>query len=550
VRGTVVDARTGAPIERFTAQVRALRSVERPGPGLASEALRRKLLDLRAQAADAKTAEERARSDALVRELEEREASLRTAGGADGAARAPIDLHGATEHPGGAFEIGGLDEGIYAVDVSSPQHRQRSLAPVELRRDLPAASLYVELERGVSVHGTVVARQGETPLAGASVDLVRVEVEASVNRDGASRNGESSGIGFAFALPGSHGDVLASAHTDATGGFQLGPVAPGRFLLRASHDQAAPLKSEPFDLDSDRDDFKLVLGATATLEGVVRGVVAGIERDVEVLAVGGFGVMRTTRLRADLAYRFAGLPPGNYLLRAYVAEASDSVAREMSALFSGAEAPAFDVTLAEGAHERLDLTLDLPQVGGVDGTVRINRRSAQGFQVTLRPAPSSPSGVVRRTPRTIVDAQGAFSLRNVPVGDYVIVISDTARREEVHRGVISIAVNSLASVHADLSLGGIRGRIATESGVAGEALDGTLTLVPGANEAPLDVREYGRTNLIHVVRVRGGEFQAENVTAGSALVIVEIRGRLPTQTTIEIPEATIREVTVNAGPAR
>ena len=67
------------------------------------------------------------------------------------------------------------------------------------------------------------------------------------------------------------------------------------------------------------------------------------------------------------------------------------------------------------------------------------------------------------------------------------------------------------SWHAELSLGGLRGRIATEDASVSDRLEGTLTLLPGAVAAPADLREFGRTHLVHVVRVRNGQQSYEPI---------------------------------------
>jgi hypothetical protein len=325
---------------------------------------------------------------------------------------------------------------------------------------------------------------------------------------------------------------------------------PGRYLLSASHEQACRQRTESFDLKSDRSDFRIALAPVASLHGRVRGIPTGLEREVAILAVGGFGTMRTVQVDADGAYRFERLQPGSYVVRAALADGDEALGRHVAALFENERTPTPpDVTLAAGDHGELDLTLDLPAVGTVEGSLLINGQPAPGFQVVLRSA-AGVASAARVSLRSTPDSRGRFALRNVPPGDYTFQVYSTTSRQELHREAVAVAAAASVRIDALVAVGGLRGRIVSNDDASPERLDGTLTILPGATAAPADLRDYAQTHRIHTVRVRGGAFQVDHVTPGAALVIIEIRGREPSEASIDIPVRTTLETVLSAGKNR
>ncbi|MFO0985003.1 MAG: carboxypeptidase-like regulatory domain-containing protein [Planctomycetota bacterium] len=221
--GTVLDADTGVPIERFAARIRVLGSLERGTP---AQLLRRRIDALRRQASEAKTAEDRSRRETTLLDLEARLATLERNERATRARRVPADMPPVLDRPGGRFAFAGLDEGIHALDVTAPGYAFTSTAPIEVRRDLKTLALRVELRRGWSLAGVVVANREGAPVANASVELIAVE-DARIATGEILAAGSAAPFSWAFASTGAHGDGILSARTDGEGRFRLGPVPPG-----------------------------------------------------------------------------------------------------------------------------------------------------------------------------------------------------------------------------------------------------------------------------------------------------------------------------------
>jgi hypothetical protein len=512
VSGRVVDAGTRAPVERFAARIRALSASDHVGDDATARVLRRQIDALRDQP--------------LAAELQARLAAVEHGDRASRPRRAPADLGAIEARPDGRFEFAGLDEGAYVLEIGSARHPFASIAPIEVRRGATRPEIEVELAAGISVRGVVVSKRDGAAIHDATVELDWVD----------------------DAAPGLRGDAIVSTRTDRLGRFELPPAPSGRYFLSAAHEQMCRQRTDPFDLRGERDDFRIALGETALLCGLVRGIPSGLEGDVAVLAIGA-GTLRTAKPGAGGAYRIERLQPGSYLLRAVMHDSGDSLARQTAALFeAGRDGDAPHLAIAEGEQRELDLTLDLPAVGTVEGSVTLNGQPALGFQVVLRAgAAARSSGTsLRSTP----DRRGQFTLRNVPSGDYALQVISTSSRQEVHREPIAVAAGASTWVHVIVSVGGVRGRIERADPAAAEPLDGTLTILPGATAAPGDLREYARSNRVHVLRIRGGAFQAEHLTAGPALAIVELRGREPVEVTIDIPFLRTLETVLPAGKRR
>lgn len=115
---------------------------------------------------------------------------------------------------------------------------------------------------------------------------------------------------------------------------------------------------------------------------------------------------------------------------------------------------------------------------------------------------------------------------------------------------MTVSAETPARVDVDLRTGSLRGRVLADDGTAAELLRGRVRMLPGLTAAPADVRAYARDHVVHSISVRGGAFRAPVVLAGPALLILELRGRAPTQTVVEVAPAAMCEVDLQAGARR
>jgi hypothetical protein len=549
VTGIVLDTQSGAPVERFAAAIRRIGRLDPGNLGSMVQQLRRKIAALRQPPGGTETPAERAQRLAIVATFEARLARVEREGRTRPAAVSP-DVGPVTARPGGKFAFDGVDEGVYAVDIASPDHQFARVAPVEVRRGAPGPDLRVGLTKGYALRGTVVSKHDGTPITGATVALMSIVTASHPKR---VRDRRRSLYPWAFARSGPHGVAIMSARADERGRFEFRQAPPGRYFLAVRHPQMADYESELFYVHKTDQKLRAEVGSRADLSGRIHGIPPGRAGNVEVLLLGGHGTMRTVKARADGTYRFGALQPGGYIVRAFAADSRRYVSRQLATIFAPNAVTAdpkktvqHDVTLAAGEIRTLDLSLDLPPAGIVSGTVTINGRPAKRGRAILRPQPGAAPGSGGLSLRATLDELGRFTIRDVPAGKYTLRLYG-ATRNELHSEPITVAPDQTVMVERDLVSGGLGGRVTTPDGAPAEQIRGNVMVFPGATTVPADLREYRRTKRVHRVRVRNGVFRDDGLTPGPALLLVEIRGRLPVTTEVEIPSGTTLELELTAG---
>lgn len=547
--GTVVDSRTSRPVEKFAASIRRVGRLDPPVNGSMAQQLQRRVESLRA-AAVAPDPEVRARQVRIATELETRLRRVRQKGTSRPIA-VPTDVGPVMERPEGRFSFGGLDEGLYSVGIASLEHAFAQVGPVDVRRGMPAPALRVELVEGHTLSGLVVSKHDGTAIANAKVELVRV-LEAP--REEQER--QSSLYPWVFARSGPQGVTVMTTRTDDEGRFEFRNAAPGRCLLSIRHAAIADHDTEAFQVQAGRQTMRVTVGARASLTGRVLNIPPGQEGKVEVVVLGGHGTMRTEKPRADGMYRFDGLHPGSYIVRAFPEGSRTHVNRLFGSIFplhAGAvdheKIPQRDVVLAEGATRTFDVAVDLPPTGVVQGTVSVNGQPGRGGRAILRPLPGEAPGSGGLSLRGNYDDLGQFTIRDVPAGKYTLTLSGTTR-QELYRKPITVSAGATATVQVDLAAGGLRGRVTAPDAAPTEGLRGYLWVLPGATEAPVDLYAYRRSNRTHRIRVRNAVFEDQGLTPGPAVLVVDIPGRNRVVTKTVIPTRDLRELELVAEPAK
>ena len=530
VTGTVVDGISGAAVERFAAQIRrsrALNETDQGWHGFADQ-LRQRIDSLRVASESTQGPQSRAHIDKFAADLQAR--MLTVARDADQQIRVPSDLGAPVERQGGRFWFTGLDEGVYVVDVLSEQHRFVRSAPFALRRDAPTAEVRIVATRGCVLRGVVIAGPSEAPVNEAQLELVKTL--------------ETGGALASSLAP--RGSAVAAARSDQLGRFEFAHVVPGRYYVSVHHPHYAEACSAPLELNGDLDDLRIALVAPASLSGRVLGIPAGRERDARVLAIGGAATVRDVDVETDGTYRFESLDPGEYMLRTFLCRGPEALAVQMTAVFAArTSASKPTITLVGGQRAVLDLGMELPPTGSVRGRITIHGAPANTCRLELR-AEGGP-----RPPSVVLDERGEFALTDLLAGEYSLrVTAGTDSRQELYREAVSLTPSAIVQVFAELRCGGLHGRVVASGGAPTEPIEGTLLVLPGATSVPSDLREYARRNRVHELRVRGGAFRADVLTAGPARLVVQIRGRQPTEASTEIPAGANREVTLSAGAVR
>ncbi len=302
-----------------------------------------------------------------------------------------------------------------------------------------------------SIQGTVIDAKTGQPLKGAEVSL------------------------RAFS-PGNRGDANSSV-SDSEGHFAFDRLAPGRYRLAASrngylmHDPrfGASLRANMVSLSSGQhaDGVTLrlipsaVIAGRVTTEGdepvpnvFVQAMKYTYQGDKRQLADAGTS---TTNDRGE--YRIWGLPPGRYYVRATHPRASTMRPGSqvyVPIFYPGVSDPSRTQTIELHPGDEItgiDLNFVLLHSVRISGRV-LNASSlpTKGAQVTLAGGSGSMTFTVGQAS---TDAKGAFEIRGVPPGSYVLVAEQfgNADPEKVTRGRTSIEVGDTNVSDAEVVIG-------------------------------------------------------------------------------------------------
>jgi hypothetical protein len=111
---------------------------------------------------------------------------------------------------------------------------------------------------------------------------------------------------------------FVSGHADSNGNFEVGPLVPGSYSLRAGFD-GTYVASETVEVDAGAQDVVLRVsrGATLTGQAVDGATGAGVEAELTLSRSGDARMsMSVIHSGADGSFKFGGLEPGSYLLTA------------------------------------------------------------------------------------------------------------------------------------------------------------------------------------------------------------------------------------------
>lgn len=321
--------------------------------------------------------------------------------------------HEALSDARGAFGFHGLARGEYQLEARAPGHAPRRVARVHV----PGTDVRVELDGSAFIEGFVTRADG-APAPGARVSAWgedgAVEVEA--------------------------GD---------TGSFSL-DVPPGSFQVTARHGEETGAVGSAVVVGPGMTvkDVRIRLGGAASLAGVVRRKGSGeaiAGATVGVRANGDRADLVQARSEADGRFEVRGLAPGAYDVRV--------------------RAPGFQPLTRTGlgvlAGQRFELVLELAAPGRIEGTVVDGAEAPlPGVSVVARlkwqPLPDAlPS---------VTDAQGRFTLEDVPEGT-VYVAARRANSEDEVRQPVRVEAGRTATARLTLAGEGVlEGTVRTEGG--------------------------------------------------------------------------------------
>jgi hypothetical protein len=521
--------------------------------------------------------------------------AVRTARAPSQRAQIPGDPGDEQEHPGGEFELSGLQEGIYAVDLGSEHHQRVRTAQVELRADHASPHLEIILPRGLTISGQVVDRSQGVPVPRARVQLMlvledppvqsaqpsRADLRGRGGRDGSSLRNIVAAL---TQNTGPRGTRILDTRTDDQGRFSLDRApAGGNYFVTAQASGHSRLRTDPFLLEADLRDLTLAMGSLSRIEGNVKGIPEGRQREVRVLAIsaaafgGGFTgggdrggrVPPTARVQPDGTYEFENLEAGKYMVRAYMGDMNDFIAQQTASVLQGG-APEYDLELEEGETLHFDVRLSSEPMGNVTGVVLHNGYPAAGFRVTFRRLDANPTnaglaqvagaggrggrggfggGFGSGTESATVNEDGGFRIRNVAAGEYQMTVSQGGRGGRggrggttLHQESVYVTANTDNYFQVEVSTGSLKGELSADDDTPREELRGSVQLYAGATEIPEETgggrgrggRGRGRGRGGQFIRINNGTFEAENLATGPFLMVIRVNGREETSQQIFI----------------
>ena len=236
-----------------------------------------------------------------------------------------------TDHLGG-FRFGGLDNGVYNLDVSTPNGAQHHES-VELSGD---REIRVEL-RTASLAGRVIDAMDSSPLSGVQIALVP---------------------------DGDRPAPFTDAATDARGVFRLIEVGDGAWKLRATREGYSPAEQEVRVDGPDPGEIEIRMNPTegVTVEALLASGQPPDRLRVAVLDAGGKTIASGTYPTGENGRtRLSNVPPGSWQL---LVESDQSAAVTVAASSPG---PPVHVLLQPGGQVRVRV----PALAASDASAKI-----------------------------------------------------------------------------------------------------------------------------------------------------------------------------------
>lgn len=411
VRGVVVDAVNLRPIDEYSIRARriapaakavAARRKKAPATKKKNKKKAKKKRVAKTKATKARAsrkrplsavAQARARERAARRARERAEIEAKRAAAERVRAQFLVDRFGSSRvrarpagrmkaRPAGRFDIE-LGHGSYVLDVSAPGYVPLAHGPIVV--DATAASapheIHVRLERGASIAGSVVDRDGGAPVARARVELLA---------QAPGRAPPPLDPLVSAMRPASPGILIAGVRSDRRGRFRLPAQRPGSYRLRVRADGYDVAWREGVGVERGRavEGLRVALVRAPIVFGRVLGIEAGEPWRVLLASTKGF--RREVEVEPDGSYRVEGLQSGTYYVRAFSpARAWGAMRLAFEALTKpGKDEP--DLVLAGGDERKFEIDVRQGDFAAFAGTVMWNGALAQGLELALQPLREAP----------------------------------------------------------------------------------------------------------------------------------------------------------------
>lgn len=338
----------------------------------------------------------------------------------------------------GRFRIENLMPGSYRVEARASGFVVARSADVEVPPGGVVSDLVIELQRGGTVRGRVVAAGTREPIAGALV--------------WAGKGDESGFAGLVFAVA----ETLAMDRTGADGAFELLGVEPGADRIHATAEGFAPtmIKGRPIAEGDVREELTLEMNAGGTIQGRV------LDRNGQPLParmVGGFAPDSQDFFQTPTdetgQYHARNVKPGNYFLV--------STALDDESLFTGDFLGVLGGTRLAQAYvkEGQTVTVDItdPSAGGCKVRGRVLLPGGAPVTNAALFAMAAEANIMDlRFATARADAEGWFAFKELAPGIYHLSIESAAWRGSLEMEVPDLPEAELALLAPD---GSVRGQV-------------------------------------------------------------------------------------------
>jgi hypothetical protein len=270
------------------------------------------------------------------------------------------------------------------------------------------------------------------------------------------------------------------------------------------------------------------------------------------------GERRTADATAGGAYEIKGLPAGNWFVRVERMD-EDGWRRRISMTIAARDGAQPDLVLTPGADVRYDPVADREDLGGIEGTVRLNRALAE-LEVRLQPIDDQPRsepdardgdrggdfrggrrGGFGRFLRSDVDDKGSYSIESVPPGRYFLEVSRRGRGgSALHRTEVRIAAGEPQHRNVDVLVGGLR--ITCADAENKPVARARASLVLAADAAGKTSEQWRELPSFRALPVRGGIIESEDLEVGTWLIEVTAAGLTPGRTEAQIGPGAVVEL--------
>ncbi len=317
----------------------------------------------------------------------------------------------------GAFELGAVAPGTYLVrvDPSLLQGYERmyypgvaaeaDAAPVGVATGARTLNVDFAIGLGGTISGTIVEAAGGTPLLAIDLDLY------------------SSTLKFMATY---------TAKSDLTGAYQLGPLAPGTYYVRAD---PSALQGYAQQYHAGRVDINLadpiVVTAGADTPGInfalipassISGTItaslatplAGI--DLDLLDATGLRLRKGATTAIDGSYTIDSLSAGSYIVRA-----DPSVAQGLARVYYNGKVTSTnaDVLAITAGVNTVGIDFVLPAAASISGTVRTGDGAPlPQVAIELYHVQGLTQSLVDKGATT--DLNGTFTVESLPPADYIV----------------------------------------------------------------------------------------------------------------------------------